>query len=184
MTNVSKNELNNLREVQTGGTSPVIPLLVLAGTGLVIASILAVYNSTMLVNNGRTVEVVQTTTTSGYQQQQPQQQQPQQQTTTTVVSQNPGYGQGQGQGYGPGYGGPGYGPGYGQGSDIMPFAAGIVVGDILSEGGGQGGGAVSLPSDGKNNGWVKYDNVFYHYNILKGSKGGVYVQIRKFENAN
>lgn len=167
MGKLSKKELQSLK--QEGG-STVVALLVLAGIGLIAGTALLMSSGPYMGGPGTVI------------------------TTTT-----PGYGYGPGAMGGPGVPGtvgvpgttttvinnPGMGYGYGGPMDaVLPFAAGVVVGDAISgEGLQKGGSAVDLPQDGLKGGWIKHKSLYYHYEFTKDQKNQDMVLIRKFVKA-
>lgn len=169
---VSKEELKSLKQV---GGEAVTALLILAGIGLVAGTLIMLSSPYGYGAPGTII----TTTTGGPMAQGAVVQggpmgqgaivAPGAQTTTTIVQQ-PAMG----------YGGPMYG---GPMDSILPFAAGVVVGDAISGEGLQQGGALSLPRDGKKGGWIKEGNEYYHYEFIKAKNNEDLVVVRRFVKA-
>lgn len=166
MGKLSKEELKTLK--QEGG-SAVVALLVLAGVGLLAGTAMLMASGSYM---GMGPGTVVTTTTTGAPAVPGTVGVPQ--TTTTVIN-NPGMGYG--------YGGPM--------DSVLPFAAGVVVGDAIAEGDGEGlqtgGSALDLPQDGIRGGWIKHKTngvkTYYHYEFTKNKKLQDIVLVRKFVKA-
>lgn len=135
MPRLSKEELKTLK--QDGG-SPVAALLLVAGIGVVLGSIL-------MMSSGLSVYGTGTTVVTG----------PGMGPTVIVNNPQPMYG---------------YNNGYGD------FAAGVVVGEAISD----NDSAELLPQN-QYGGWVKNNNEYYHYHVTKTDKGNDVVLIRKYK---
>ena len=148
MKKLSKEELSQLKQV---GGSSVVALLILAGVGLVVASVIMVASGSYVIGPSTTVVTTGGPGAPGA-------------PGATVVVNNPGNN----------------GADAFMGA-MMGATVGTVIGEAIDgDQGGGGNIALALPQEKSKGGWIKHKNEYYHYEFTQTKCGKDVTLVRKF----
>lgn len=147
MTKLSKKELSQLKQV---GGSAVVALLVLAGVGIVVASVIMVTSGSYVI--GPSTTVVTTGAMPGA-------------PGTTMIVNNQGNNGAEAF------------VGAMMGATVGTVIGEAIDGD---QGGGGGNIALALPQEKSKGGWIKHKNEYYHYEFTQTKCGKDVTLVRKF----